>query len=45
LTLGAAPVLDRAHAQAIAQDLEEGDVSVRDLDVTAVEAERDQEKL
>ena len=45
LPLRAAAVLDRARAEAIAEDLEEGDVSVRDLDVTTVEAERDQEKL
>ena len=45
LALRAAAILDRARAEAIAQDLEEGGVSVRDLDVTTVEAERDQEKL
>ena len=45
LTLRAAPILDRAGAEAVAQDLEQGDVSVRDLDGTAVEAEGDQEKL
>ena len=45
LSLRAAPILGRARAEAVAQNLEEGDVSVRDLDGTTVEAERDQEKL
>ena len=45
LPLGAATVLRRARTEAVAEDLEERGTVVRDLDGSAVEAERDQLKL
>jgi hypothetical protein len=42
LALGAAPVLDRAGAYLVAQDVEQRQAVVGDLDVGAVDAELDQ---
>jgi hypothetical protein len=45
LTLRAAAILRRAHAEAIAQNVEQGSVVSLDLDVAPVEGEANQLKL
>jgi hypothetical protein len=42
LALGAAAILDTAHAQLIPKDIEQGGVLVVDVDVSPVDAKPDQ---